>query len=290
MIKHIKFLTPIILIITLFSCKNEESNNFDFSYLENSNQVLSDTTMLKLQLYFNKRLFGETEFYLKNIDKFKDIRSNLDVFAALDYAALGYDIYLDGRLKRLLVENEKGYKNWVLDTLFYSKFPLEQLEFLAESYYWDLYNVNYERELYNDITSILHFKYNYNTPFWIRGNELHLNVMFNNVSEYEIESFKGDIYITDNNNNKLLTLDVDSKIKGNTIMLPDPMSTELEYRENRFLIKYKNSGLNDDGTYYPIDDYTKNKLLSHFADKPINIRMVFIPSEIKLMNGKTFYK
>lgn len=278
----------IFLLLILIGCQNRQSDNFKFSYLKNSNPHLKDSTLLKFQLYFDKISYESCSDYLENINKFKEMRNeNDDLMSSKDNLVLQMeylnkvnsirhpDYYIPRRLKRIkgnLVREE------TIDTLFYESLTMNGLNYIVENHYELIYGNYISREQFNDINSILLFQYKRELPYYFKNNKFYLNIDFTNLSKHEIEYFKGVIMITDNNNENLVRLELDSrKLKNQNFKSPNI----LEYWENNFTYKF-NLTFNDEQLFYKLNDYSKSILI-----KNRDTRIVFLPTEINLKNSKT---
>jgi hypothetical protein len=279
--KYLIFLLPILI-----SCQNPQSDNFNFSYLENSNPYLKDSTLLKFQLYFDKISYESCSYYLESIDMYKKNRNKQIKFNSLEEMLQVYDVpyrdillhkqsdYIPRRLKRIR-GNLDRYET--IDTLFYESLTINGIDFLVESHF-NAINSNYiRREYFSDINSILLFQYDREIPYHYINNKLYLNIDFTNLSKYEIDYFKGDIMITDNNNENILTLELDSRhLNDQEFKSPFP----IEYWEGS--LTYRRVFItNFDGSFFRLNDYSKNILENNRGT-----RLVFIPTEIKLKDGK----
>ncbi len=280
--KNLLLILPIILLTYSCNSQKENDNTFKFEYLKLSNNKIKDTAKLKLKLYFNEYDINTVNKYLKDAFGFNELKNSPNKSLLMDFE--NYSDYVPTRMKRKNIKDEYGYSNYVLDSTFYENFKIENLIFVAEQHYDKIENLRQTQLEYNEnINSVIKFKYNMDRPIEFYGNVVKFNMYFTNASSKNIKSFKGTIFINNDDLDNLLNVEINSDVLPKNI-LPNPLKkSELENWDIRIINTYY-SDSND--LRLEVSDFTKSTLQRDL--KKLNI--IFIPKEIIFEDGTTMYQ
>lgn len=276
----------LVLIISLltYSCESQiehklkENNKFKFEYLKASNGKIEKEDKLKLKFYFN-------HFNLFTINKYlTDSVVFNDHISSMARTLQGHSDYVPTRMKRKIIKDKYGYEKFVLDSTFYENFEIENLIYIAEQHYDKVDNLRQARLKYDEnINSVIEFKYNRKQPIQFYGNTIKLNIYFGNASSKGIKSFKGNIFIVNNELDILLSTEMNSDLLPKNV-LPDPLYTSELESWNNLIINTYNSDVND--LRMELSDYTKSKLQRNYD----NLNIIFIPQEISFYDGTIMFQ
>jgi hypothetical protein len=280
--KNLFLILPIIFLT--FSCNSQKKNDdtFKFEYLKVSNNKIKDSAKLKLKLYFNEYDIYTVNEYLKDSVAFNELKNSPTKSFLMNFE--NYSNYVPNRMKRKNAKDKYGYSNYVLDSTFYENFKTENLIFVAEEFYDKIDNLRLTQLEYNDnINSIIEVKYDMDRPIQFYGNTVKFNMYFSNASSKNIESFKGTIFVNNDDLDNLLNVEINSDVLPKN-SIPNPLKkSELENWDIRIINTYY-SDIND--LRLEVSDFTKSTLQRNF--KKLNI--IFIPKEIIFEDGTKIYQ
>jgi hypothetical protein len=286
-----KFNQSILLVFIItnlaLSCKgqDEESNKFRFDYLKSTDTVLKDTTRLKMKLYFNDMTLGRVNNYLEDIKEYKKTKKDSNSDAFLNFLKMGQRMdYVPDRLKRKKIKDKDDYTDFILDSIFYQNFEIDQLAFIAESYYDYAENIRITRKEYNNnINTAIEFKYDQSQPVTFINNSVKFNMRFSNATSKEIEEFSGTVFICDSELNKLY----EAKLNSNALpknIIPNPLKpAELDFWEYRIINTYS-SDINE--LRIDVSDYQMEQLRRKYKE----LQLIFIPKKIYFKDGTSLFQ
>lgn len=286
-----KFNQAILLVFIItnltLSCKGQEekSNKFRFEFLKSTDTILKDSIRLKMKLYFNDMTLGRVNNYLEDIKEYKKTKNDSNSDAFLNFLKIGQRMdYVPDRLKRKRIKNKDGYTDFILDSIFYQNFEIDQLAFIAENYYDYAENIRITREEYdNDINNVIVFKYDQSRPVTFMNNSVKFNMHFSNATSKEIEEFSGTIFICDSELNKLYRANLNSNALPKNIR-PNPLKpAELDFWEYRILNTYR-SDINE--LRVDVSDYQIEQLRRKYKE----LQLIFIPKKIYFKDGTSLFQ
>lgn len=276
--------TLILLIcLTLFNCNSQTNENFKFEYLKVTNNKLKDSVKLKLKFYFNEYSLKKTNKYLSNLEDFQDLKRKLGKNSSLSFLS-NFDKldFTPDYLKRKEIKNEQGFSDFVLDTLFYENIKINQLAFISEQHYDRIENLRLTRLEYDkNINSVVKFEYNLKSPVYFigNGNKMRFNINFLNISSKDIKSFKGTIFVNNDDMVNIYKANIDSKIL--------PYQKDLKSVLNNWDIRIINRYVTDTNELeINVSNYVKQLIKENYN----KLNLTFIPSEIIFEDGTKMYQ
>ncbi|CAA0236291.1 exported hypothetical protein [Tenacibaculum maritimum] len=281
------FILKRILILIMFysitSCNSQTKETFKFEYLNVNNDKLKDSTKLKLKFYFNEYSLKRTNKYLSNLESFKKLKQRLSKKSTFSYLKdFDESYYAPSYLKRKKIKNKSGFTDFVLDTLFYENIKIESLKFISEQHYDRIENLRLTRLEYDkNINSIIKFEYNLKSPIYFIGNKnkIRFNINFLNISSKDIKSFKGTIFINNNEMENIFRANIDSKI----LPYQNDLKSELENWDIRVINEYRTD---TNELEIEVSSYTKSILKQNIK----KLNLTFIPTQIIFNDGSVMYQ
>lgn len=228
-----------LVLLILLGCskevKNQKIDDFHFDLLSYTNSYFNDSTRVKLNLYFNNLDIEKANNLLENIQHYR--QSKEKHLSSKNKRLMSFST--PTRLKRKKITDEDGNNHYILDSLFYEDFKINNLIFIADRYYNKIENIRISRKEYEEnIKTAITFKYDINRPISFYGNTLRFNTVFRNNTSKDIRDFVGVIYICDGDMKVLIKVPTNSSDLNRNVFPDQLKPIEIDGWHSRILSKY----------------------------------------------------